>query len=100
MSDRLSYRDRAIRALTEVTETGFFGERQGGWMTLPEAEGFVDELVAAARTGDLARISDLRATLSLLSSGGRHPDSFRLADVRRAAEDALRRDDVRALATG
>jgi hypothetical protein len=69
-------------------------------MTPSEADAFVDDLIAAARAGDLARIDDLRAALSSLSSGGKPPGSFSLLDLRRAAEDALRRDDARALETG
>jgi hypothetical protein len=95
------YRERAIRALTEIRGTGFFGERQGGLLKRPDAERFVDELVAAARAGDLERIDRLRATLASLATGappnGKHPDSHRLAHAQRAADEALRLDDAAAL---
>jgi hypothetical protein len=96
-----SYRERAIVALTEITGTGFFGERQGGLMERPDAERFVDELIAAARAGDLERIDHLRGTLAVLATGappnGKHADSHRLAHAQRVAAEALRLDDEAAL---
>jgi hypothetical protein len=98
-----SYRERAILALTEITGTGFFGERQGGLMKRADAERFVDELIGAARAGDLQRLERLRATLASLAKAappnGGHPDSHRLAHAQRAADDALRLDDEAALGT-
>jgi hypothetical protein len=94
-------REEAIRGLTEVTGTGFFGERQGGLMKREQAERFVDALLDASGAELRSRIAELRATLAAIALG-EPPDEkkpgdavWRLKLAQRAAEEAVLQDDGR-----
>lgn len=88
-------REEAIRGLTEITGTGFFGERHGGLMKRAQAEAFVDALLDPC----IGRIANLRAVLASIAAE-RDPHELRepwlrrtYELVRKRAETALREDE-------
>lgn len=65
-------REQAIVELSEITGTGFFGERHGGWLSREDAERFVDALLdgsAAAMRALKARHANVVAALGTIAGG-------------------------------